>query len=105
MKDLNNHSIAYKRILYIKKQMENEDLKKILNRFTFLCRFASSFMAVLLYAQTTQSLFAQECKKGSIVNLQRSHQNYIENHKYGGYEADIYQFESKLWKLDEVPQS
>ena len=75
MKDLNNHSIAYKRILYIKKQMENEDLKKILNRFTFLCRFASSFMAVLLYALTTQSLFAQECKKGSIVNLQRSHQN------------------------------
>ena len=31
-------------------------------------------------------------------------QNYIENHKYEGYEADIYQFESKLWKLDEVLQ-
>ena len=75
MKDLHNHSIAYKRILYIKKQMQNEQLKKILNRFTYLCRFASSFMAVLLYALTAQSLFAQECKKGSIVNLQRSNQN------------------------------
>lgn len=31
-------------------------------------------------------------------------QNYIENHKYQGYGADVYQFESKLWKLDEVLQ-
>ena len=33
MKDLHNHSIAYKRILYVKKQMQTEQLKKILNRF------------------------------------------------------------------------
>lgn len=58
----------------------NFDIKLKLNqaessKMTTLCRFASSFMAVLLYALTAQSLFAQECKKGSIVNLQRSYQN------------------------------
>ena len=58
----------------------NFDVKLKLNqaessKMTTLCRFASSILALLLYALTTQSLFAQECKKGSIVNLQRSHQN------------------------------
>ncbi len=31
-------------------------------------------------------------------------QNYIKNHKYFGGETEVYQFESKLWKLDEVLQ-
>ena len=75
MKDLHNLPSTDKRLKAIKKQIENAEIKTTLNHLTSRFRFISTFVAVLLYALTAQSLFAQDCKKGSIVNLQRSNQN------------------------------
>ena len=75
MKDLHNLPSTNKRLKAIKKQIKNAENKTTLNHLTSHFRFISTFVAVLLYALTAQSLFAQDCKKGSIVNLQRSNQN------------------------------
>ena len=46
MKDEHNLPTAYKRIKNIKKQIENEEIKKTLNRFTYRYRIARAFVGI-----------------------------------------------------------
>jgi hypothetical protein len=46
MKDEHNLPTAYKRLKNIKKQIENEEIKKTLNRFTYRYRIARAFVGI-----------------------------------------------------------
>ena len=46
MKDLHNLPTAHKRLKAIKKQIENEEIKKTLNRFTYRYRIARAFVGI-----------------------------------------------------------
>jgi hypothetical protein len=46
MKDEHNLPTAYKRLKIIKKQIENEEIKKTLNRFTYRYRIARAFIGI-----------------------------------------------------------
>ena len=46
MKDLHNLPTAHKRLKAIKKQIENEEIKKTLNRFTYRHRIARAFVGI-----------------------------------------------------------
>lgn len=46
MKDEHNLPTAYKRLKAIKKQIENEEVKKTLNRFTYRYRMARAFVGI-----------------------------------------------------------
>lgn len=46
MKDLHNLPTAHKRLKAIKKQIENEEVKKTLNRFTYRYRMARAFVGI-----------------------------------------------------------
>lgn len=46
MKDEHNLPTAYKRLKAIKKQIENEEIKKTLNRFTYRYRIARAFVGI-----------------------------------------------------------
>ena len=46
MKDEHNLPTAYKRLKIIKKQIENEEVKKTLNRFTYRYRMARAFVGI-----------------------------------------------------------
>ena len=46
MKDEHNLPTAYKRLKEIKKLIENEEVKKTLNRFTYRYRIARAFVGI-----------------------------------------------------------